>query len=508
MRHGWLTSLLAMAAVSAGGFVACSSEFNTDEGAFGTGDSSGEFPGSTSSGGPTGAGGGGMGGPSTGATSPLPPPPEEQTPVECGELDQDTPLVLYLSADDSNSMGSPALARELLRQGAAPHGIRTYEFLNYYRFDYAAPPQGDLAVIPQMAGTENPEDFELQIGVRAYDAEGARRPLTITLVLDTSGSMSGVAIAREKAFVRALGDALQPGDIVNAVTWSTSNAVVIDGHAIEADDDTLATLAAQLSANGGTDLNGGLVAGYDLAQAHYGANRINRVILISDGGANVGVTDANLIAEHSEDADAEGIYLMGVGTGPPGGYSDELMDVVTDEGRGAYVYLDSEAEADHIVGERFDEVLDIAARDVEIELTAPWYFQMQRFFGEEFSTNPEEVKKQHLAPGDAMVLNQVLRACDPSVVNDADEITVKATWLEPLTRQPREVTVTMTVGQLLAGSTAQLDKGRAIVAYAEALRSGNTEDLHAAYALIEAANVAGDADLSEIAELIQLHPNY
>ena len=263
-----------------------------------------------------------------------------------------------------------------------------------------------------------------------------------------------------------------------------------------------------MTANGGTDLHSGLVAGYNLAEQHYGANRINRVILVSDGGANVGVTSEDLIAEHAEDADAEGIYLVGVGTGPPENYSDSLMDTVTDEGRGAYVYLDSAEEADAVFGPRFGEVLEIAARGVQIELTAPWYFQMQRFYGEEFSTNAEEVRPQHLAPGDAMILNQVLRACDAAVVNDADTIQVKATWEEPLTRQPREVTVSLTVGELLNGAHDQLDKGRAIVAYAEALRDGGQEALQAALAIVLAANANGDPDLDEIASLIPLHPSY
>ena len=508
MRQSSLTSFAAIAAVCAGGFVACSTSLDGGSDAvFGADGSAGPGNGAT-----VGAGGGGPGASTSSGgppANPIPPPPnQEETPVECAELDPSTPLLLYISADDSNSMGSPVLARELLRKGSAPHGIRTYEFLNYYRFDYAAPAPGDLNLVPQLSVSAAPQEFDLQIGVRSAEASATRRPMTVTLVLDTSGSMGGSAIQREAAMVRALGDALQDGDIVNAVTWSTSNNIVLAGHQVQGSNDpVLATLADNLDANGGTDLHSGLVAGYNLAEEHYGANRLNRVILVSDGGANVGVTSADLIGNHATDADAEGIYLMGVGTGPPEGYSDELMDTVTDAGRGAYVYLDSVDEADRLFGERFHEVLEVAARGVQIELTAPWYFQMQRFYGEEFSENPDEVEPQHLAPGDAMILNQVLRACDVDIVDNADTISVKATWEEPLTRQPREVSITMTVGELLAGSTAELDKGRAIVAYAEALRAGTKEALGDALALVQAAN-DGDADLDEIEELITLHPAF
>ena len=81
----------------------------------------------------------------------LPPPEEEEEVPACAELDDSKPLVLYLSADDSNSMGSPALAREYLSKGVAPQNlIRTYEFLNYYNVGYPAPDQGELAIYSQL----------------------------------------------------------------------------------------------------------------------------------------------------------------------------------------------------------------------------------------------------------------------------------------------------------------------------------------------------------------------
>jgi len=417
--------------------------------------------------------------------------------------------VLYLSADDSNSMGSPALAREELRAHTPPFLIRTYEFLNCFSFDYPAPPVGELAIFAEMAPAEETGQFDMQLAVRSFDAPEQRRPMTITFVLDTSGSMGGVPIERERAVVMAIAENLAAGDIVNMVTWNTSNAVVMAGHEVSGPNDPKVLEAAgALQSGGGTDLNGGLKAGYQLANQHYGELRLNRIVLISDGGANVGVTDADLIGINSEDGDKEGIYLVGVGTGPPAGYSDQLMDAVTDAGRGAYVYVDSEDEARHMFVERFDEVMEVAARAVQVELTLPWYFQMHKFYGEEYSENPEEVDPQHLAPSDAMVFHQVLRACDPAVVVDADEVKVAVRWQQPITYSEHETSFATTVGALLAGDADRLLKGKAIVAYAEALRSGEQADLQAAHQRIEAAGASSDPELAEIAKLIQMHPSY
>ncbi|WP_050434978.1 vWA domain-containing protein [Chondromyces crocatus] len=440
--------------------------------------------------------------------------PDEQ-PAEafiCAGLDEESAPLLYLSSDDANSMGSPVLSRELIHLGAAPSSplIRTYEFLNYYRVAYEAAPQGRLRVVPQMQEAEEPGLYHLQIGVRSQDPDPVRRPMTLTFVLDTSGSMRGSPMERQKAAIEALSASLTEGDIVNMVTWNSTNAVVLSGHMVNGPDDPgLQAAVNALSARGGTNLESGLAFGYQLALQHYGPDRLNRVILISDGGVNVGTTSAELIATHAKDGDQEGIYLVGIGTGPPSGYFNTPMNIVTDKGRGAYVYLDSVEEAWDVLRDRFDEVMDVAARSVQVELTLPWYFRIERFYGEEYSEDATEIEPQHLAPGVAMVFNQVVRACDPEVVDLQDPVRVTARWESPLTYEQRETTVEVSVGELLAADTTQLVKGRAIIAYAEALKEGNNWALKEAYAQVMAANPGGaDPELSEIAQIIQIHPGY
>ncbi|MBK8255473.1 MAG: VWA domain-containing protein [Polyangiaceae bacterium] len=435
---------------------------------------------------------------------------DDASMVNCEGLDQSKPVVLYLSPDDSNSMGSPVHARERLNVGKAPQSIRTYEFLNYYHIQYPAPLPGKLALFAESEPAQTMGEYNLQLAVRSFDATKPRRPITVTFVLDTSGSMAGPGMEREVAAVKAIAKSLASGDIVNVVTWNTDNQVLLSGHPVTGPNDVkLLQVANGLTASGGTDLHGGLVAGYQLAQAHYGEGRLNRLVLISDGGANVGVVDEDLIALHSEDADKEGIYLVGVGTGPEAPYNDMLMDVVTDKGRGAYVYLDTPAEADKMFVDRFDETMEVAARGVQIELTMPWYFSISKFSGEEFSTDPTEIEPQHLAPSDAVVLNQVLKACDPAVVNNADPIKLRVTWQTPITYENKETLMETTLGDLLAAAKPTLPKGHAIVAYAEALKSQNPQELKDALAKIQAANMAGtDPELNEIATLIAKHPAY
>lgn len=499
--------------------IACSDSMSLD-GAPSENEGTGAFGASTS--GNVGSSSSGfMGGGGSGVGEEFPPPPPPPNPngeldagvdapqFACDMLDQSKPVVLYLSADDSNSMGSPTHIRELINLGVAPMAqeVRTYEFLNYYNVAYPAADQGKLSIFPELDGVA-PGEFDFQIGVRSFDAVKPRRPMTMTFVLDTSGSMSGAGIERERAAVKAIAQSLATGDIVNMVTWNTSNNVVLEGYAVTGPNDAkVLGLAGSLMASGGTDLHSGLVKGYELADKYYGNTRLNRVILISDGGANVGVTSGDLIGQKSQDADKEGIYLVGVGTGPALGYADELMDIVTDKGRGAYVYLDKAGEANEMFVNRFDEVMEIAARGVQVELTMPWYFQMHKFYGEEYSADPKEIEPQHLAPGDAMIFNQVLKACDTSVINPADTITVRLKWKTPLAYLDQQSEITVSIAELLAAQKQGLPKAKAIIAFAEALKSPSKQAFDDALAKIQFADPSGtDPALKEIAQLIAAYP--
>jgi Ca-activated chloride channel homolog len=463
-------------------------------------------------GGNNSAGAGGSGG--GGAQPPVQNPGEPRNPNDpmptpaCTELDSSKPLELYLSSDDSNSMASPVIARRMIRQsGSVPpaYALRTYEFLNYYNVNYGNVPAGTLGVDAQLRVNAAGE-FELQIGVQAPPRE-VRRPMTLTFVLDTSGSMAGEPLELMREAVRATASQLVAGDVVSLVTWNTDRRVALSGHAVAGPNDpAVLNAVAQVAANGGTDLHGGLIAGYELAEAHNGLDRVNRIIVISDGQANVGVTDEELIGLKANSENKEGIYLVGVGVGD--GVNDTLMDTVTDAGNGAYVYLDSREEAWRMFGQRFVESVEVGARNVQVKARLPWYMSMRRFYGEEYSPVPFTVKPQHLAPGDSMVISQVLAACAGAPASDADPIEVVADWVVPLTYEKKSATFASTLGALKASTRAEIARGKAIIAYAEWLKgypldANRTSKARQVLAQALAADVNGnDEAMAEIRELV------
>jgi Ca-activated chloride channel family protein len=296
------------------------------------------------------------------------------------------------------------------------------------------------------------------------------------------------------------------------VTWDTDNAIILAGYEVGGPNDSfLLDKINAIQAGGGTNLHGGLVAGYDLAMQSYDSQRINRIVLISDGGANAGVTDIELIAEHAGGQNEDGVYMVGAGVGSGGTYHDHLMDEVTDAGKGASVFIADAAEAWKVFHDDFVNTFAVSARDVQVELTLPPGFAFLSFSGEEYSPDPSEVEPQHLAPNDTMVFHQRIEACAPEIVDEASELTVTVRYKDTILFLPRQISDGYTFGELLGGDHTQLLKGAAILAYTDALKAEKHAApeagaaLEAAFEGLAAAEAAlpGDADLAEIRQVLE-----
>jgi Ca-activated chloride channel family protein len=437
---------------------------------------------------------------------------EPEDTAEVGDCEGAEAMTLYISPDDSNSMSSPVQARAAILGGytaLSQVNVRTWEFFNYYRFDYPQPEaDGELGLSAELvAAPDGSGQFILQIGVKSPELD-QRRPMNITLVLDTSGSMGGTPIALLRESAERIAASLQEGDVISMVTWAAQQTPILSGHPVTGPDDpVLLSAIDDISAGGGTDLSGGLTVGYGIAQDNYSPDRINRIVLISDGGANMGVTDENIIGQYAGGQDEDGIYMVGIGVGEEGDYNDILMDAVTDAGKGASVFIPTAAEADLILHQRFLSTMDVYARDVGVSLDLPAGFEIVKFSGEEYSTDPAEIEPQHLAPDDAMVFHQTLAHCDPDSLTGEEVFGVTVKYKDAVTFESRTISGSYTLSQLQESDPSLLYKGAAIYAYAEGLkawRKGDRESVAVMMTALERAEEhnPGDADLAEIRSVI------
>jgi Ca-activated chloride channel homolog len=311
---------------------------------------------------------------------------------------------LYLSNDDSMSLSSAqrvlyAIDRFL---PIPQEHVRPHELLNYFSFDTAPVARTDdfsvhaeLQPKPGAAG-----QFTLGLSVAGRDVTLAeRRNGALTFVVDRSGSMSDEGRMNYlKRGLNRMTQELKTGDLVNLVLFDDQVCVPVENFVVGRDPMSVLTGAiSRLAPRGSTDVNLGLQKGYALADNAYSSSHNNRVILITDALANTGVTDEAMIALIGKHYDQRRIRLSGVGVGSD--FNDSLLDRLTERGKGAYVFLGSEAEVDAVFGARFNSLVETVANDVHFRLHLPPSLGLDVFYGEESSTVKEDVQAIHYFAG-------------------------------------------------------------------------------------------------------------
>lgn len=434
---------------------------------------------------------------------------------------EDKPTTRYLSADDSNSQASPVIARKMIRAGryVQPHTVRTYEFLNYYSFDYPAPTEAPAAVTAHMRklnDPEKPDTYALNVAVRSQDKPFEQlAPLHVTFLIDASGSMAGQPIDLAKTFVDRFAKRLRPGvDTISIVAVNRAPRVLLEGHKVG--PETVATVTStlgQLSVTDITDLEKGVVAAYEVAGKTYSGGALNRVILISDGADNAGPSALKTISKFAEDSDKQGIYLAGVGVGA--GFNDQLMNAFTDKGRGAYLFVDGEASIERALEPKaFVANFDVALKNVRLKMVMPAGWAVKAFHGEQMSAVASEVTPQYLSPNDQMIYALEIASTRSEKDRVAQTFEFEAE-LTPMGQPATKIGITSKVSEMLADNR-QIQKVKAVVAYAELLkaikfpleehRADNQKAFDKTVAEIEALQSGlQDPEVASILELLGLY---
>lgn len=282
---------------------------------------------------------------------------------------------------------SYAITRRKLDEGALPpkDAVRVEEFVNAFSYGYDAPT--DKAFDVHFAAAPSPftpGSHLLRIGVASKRVPGAKRPPAhLVFLVDTSGSMqSADKIGLVQETLRTLTNNLQDGDTVALCTYAGSTREVLSPTGMQDRAKILAAIG-DLTAGGGTAMSSGMELAYSLASKTMKKGEINRVIVLSDGDANIGNTSHDdILAQISQYKD-QGITLSTVGFGN-GNYKDTMMEQLANKGDGNYSYIDSGAEARKVFGKHLDATLEVVARDAKIQVAFdPSFVKRYRLVGYE-----------------------------------------------------------------------------------------------------------------------------
>lgn len=194
-------------------------------------------------------------------------------------------------------------------------------------------------------------------------ADARRVPLNLALVLDRSGSMGYGKLEAVKEAARGLIRRLHPEDVVSVVAFD--DQVVTVAHPGTARDQTALVNALMAIQSGSTtNLSGGWLQGRALLQEHFDPEGVNRVILLTDGLANQGITDGATLARLTAQARTEGVTTTTVGVGD--GFNEDLLMAMADSGGGSSYYIERLDQAGGIFEEEVAGLLSIAAQNLTV----------------------------------------------------------------------------------------------------------------------------------------------
>ncbi|MEC7120627.1 MAG: VWA domain-containing protein [Pseudomonadota bacterium] len=290
--------------------------------------------------------------------------------------------------------GSYANVRRMIRQGQLPpaDAVRIEELLNYFPYADAAPTkQHPFAVSTELATSPwTPDNLLLRVGVKAVDVSAAKQPpANLVFLVDVSGSMdSPDKLPLAQASLRLLTQQLRPQDRVSMIVYAGRTAVELPSTSGSEKAKILAAID-RLTAGGSTAGEAALKLAYQEAEANMIKGGINRILLMTDGDFNVGISDIDDIKAMIEKARDRGVSLSTFGFGQ-GNYNEHLMEQVANVGNGNYSYIDSIEESQKVLGEELASTFNTVAKDVKLQV--------------EF--NPAVVKEWRLIGYENRVLNE------------------------------------------------------------------------------------------------------
>jgi Ca-activated chloride channel family protein len=287
--------------------------------------------------------------------------------------------------------------RRLMRENALPpyQGVRAEEFLNSFDYGYETPtaneePSANKIKTPfKVSFAASPSPLSpghhlIRVGVQAKRITAQERsPVHLVYLVDTSGSMGPAdRLPLAKKGLAMLTETLKPGDTVALCTYAGDTRTVLEPTGIENKQKILNAIQ-QLGAGGGTAMASGIENAYSLASRTLVKGHVNRIVVLSDGDANIGTVGHDALLKTIAQYKDKGITLSTVGFGS-GNYKDTTMEQLADKGDGNYTYIDGEEEARKVFTEQVDGLLQVIARDVKIQVELdPTVIKRYRLIGYE-----------------------------------------------------------------------------------------------------------------------------
>ena len=228
----------------------------------------------------------------------------------------------------------------------------------------------------------------LKVALTGLELDGSRPPLNIALVIDRSGSMRGARIRQAQEAAQLAVSMLRADDILSIIAYDSDAELLLPATKV-GDGSVAREKIARLRANGSTALFAGTKMGGAEVSKFLDRERVNRVILLSDGIANVGPSSTPELAKLGVKLASKGIAISTIGLGL--GYNEDLMAKLADSSDGNHSFVERPEQLAKVMSLELNDAIDVVAQEVEIKMSFPKGIRPVKALGREAKFNGQEV---------------------------------------------------------------------------------------------------------------------
>jgi len=193
----------------------------------------------------------------------------------------------------------------------------------------------------------------------------ARRPLNLSLVIDRSGSMAGQPLRYAINAAQKLVESLNDQDLLSIIIYDDNADLILPPQPVR-DQSAICSKLGKVRAGGCTNLSGGWLLGCEQVKSHLNTEHLNRVLLLTDGQANMGITDASVLTKTAQKQAEQGIITTTLGFGTY--FNEDLLIAMADASGGHFYFIQSPDEATDVFRIELESLTSVVAQNLTVIL--------------------------------------------------------------------------------------------------------------------------------------------
>lgn len=257
------------------------------------------------------------------------------------------------------------------------------DFLNYHKHNLKVPENSKPLLSIDYDNTLLKDKFVLQIGIATPYKEKlpkTKKQVNVSLVIDNSGSMSGGKMEFVKNALIAFVKELEIGTNISIIVFNSSAEIRQKNIKITADRSAINQAISNIYPSGSTNVNAGIMLGYEEIMKAHKQGMNSRLILLTDGMTNSGEVNHEIILANSKRFNDEGIEISTIGVGQSIDF--DLLRSLAENGRGSNHFIgDSEKDIQKVFVNEVESLLYNLGKETEVSIELSAGFKISKLYG-------------------------------------------------------------------------------------------------------------------------------